>query len=64
MSLRDLGLEVRLLPGPLGRASLGGMAVYHPVPALAEHFREAGFEVKACERVFPLVAVFEVRRPE
>jgi ubiquinone/menaquinone biosynthesis C-methylase UbiE len=52
-----------LTTGLRGRASLAGMAVYHPVPVLEEHFRQAGFEVTACERVFPLVAVFEVRRP-
>jgi ubiquinone/menaquinone biosynthesis C-methylase UbiE len=52
-----------LTTGLRGRASLGGMAVYHPVPVLEEHFRQAGFEVRACERVFPLVAVFEVQRP-
>jgi ubiquinone/menaquinone biosynthesis C-methylase UbiE len=52
-----------LTAGLRGRASLAGMAVYHPVPVLTEHFVQAGFEVTACERMFPFVAVFEVRRP-
>jgi ubiquinone/menaquinone biosynthesis C-methylase UbiE len=53
-----------LTAGLRGRASLAGMAVYHPIPVLEAHFREAGFEVTACEGVFPLVVVFELRRPE
>lgn len=50
-----------LTAGMRGRASFAGMAVYHPVPVLEEHFREAGFEVVARERVVPFVAVFELR---
>jgi len=49
--------------GALGRASLAGIAVYHPVVVLEEHFRQAGFVVEACERMFPFVALFELRKP-
>jgi ubiquinone/menaquinone biosynthesis C-methylase UbiE len=44
-------------------ASLGGIAVYHPLPVLREHFRQAGLEIVACERMFPVVALFELRKP-
>jgi ubiquinone/menaquinone biosynthesis C-methylase UbiE len=46
-----------------GVASLRGMAVYHPVPVLQEHFRQAGFEVVASEPMFPVVTHFELRKP-
>lgn len=52
-----------LVPGMLGRAAPAGVAVYPPVPLLLEHFREAGFTVTASERMFPAVAVFEMRKP-
>ncbi len=52
-----------LITGLRRRASLAGIAVYHPVPTLEEHFRQAGLEVTAVERVFPLVALFELRKP-
>jgi ubiquinone/menaquinone biosynthesis C-methylase UbiE len=51
-----------LTSGPLGRASLAGIAVYHPAAVLEGHFRQAGFEVAGCERMFPWVALFELRR--
>lgn len=51
-----------LTAGLRGRASLAGIAVYHPVPVLTEHFREAGFRVAPCERIFPLVALFELEK--
>jgi ubiquinone/menaquinone biosynthesis C-methylase UbiE len=50
-----------LTAGLRGRVSLAGMAVYHPVPVLEEHFRQAGFEVTARESFFPFVVVFELR---
>lgn len=52
-----------LLAGMRGRASLAGIAVYHPVPVLTDHFEQAGFDVTACEKMFPLVAIFELRKP-
>ena len=52
-----------VLAGLRGRAALTGLAAYHPVPVLTDHFRQAGFEVTTCERMFPMVAIFEVRKP-
>jgi ubiquinone/menaquinone biosynthesis C-methylase UbiE len=52
-----------LTAGLRGQASLMGIAVYHPVPVLTEHFERAGFEVTACERMFPFVALFELLKP-
>jgi len=52
-----------LTSGLRGRSSLAGIAVYHPASVLAEHFRQAGFEVIGSERMFPAVAVIEVRKP-
>lgn len=40
---------------------IASIAVYHPVPVLEDHFRQAGFEVVARERMFPAVVVFELR---
>jgi ubiquinone/menaquinone biosynthesis C-methylase UbiE len=50
------------VPGVLGRAAPAGFAVYPPVPLLLERFREAGFAVTASERMFPSVAVIEMRK--
>jgi ubiquinone/menaquinone biosynthesis C-methylase UbiE len=51
-----------LTSGIGGRASFGGIAVYYPSPQLTDHFRQAGFEVTASERIFPSVALFELRK--
>jgi ubiquinone/menaquinone biosynthesis C-methylase UbiE len=50
-----------LTSGMGGRASFASIAVYHPVSLLADHFRQAGFEVTGSERIFPAVALFELR---
>ncbi len=51
-----------LTAGLRGRASLAGIAVYHPIPVLTEHFLQAGFRVAPAERIFPLVALFELEK--
>ncbi len=51
-----------LTSGLKGRASLAGIAVYRPATELEDNFRQAGFEVTGSERMFPFVAVFELRK--
>lgn len=53
-----------LTSGLRGRSSLGGIAVYHSVAGLTEHFAQAGLDVVQCRRMFPAVALFELRRPD
>jgi ubiquinone/menaquinone biosynthesis C-methylase UbiE len=52
-----------LTSGLRGRSSLAGIAVYHSAAVLSDHFRQAGFEVIRCDRMFPAVALFELRKP-
>jgi ubiquinone/menaquinone biosynthesis C-methylase UbiE len=51
-----------LTTGVPGGAAMARLAAYYPVPVLADHFRDAGFDVIALERMFPAVATFELRR--
>ena len=51
-----------LTMGLRGRLSLVRIAEYHPPDVLAEHLRQAGFEVTGRERMLPFVVVFEARR--
>jgi ubiquinone/menaquinone biosynthesis C-methylase UbiE len=51
-----------LTAGLPGRTPLARIAAYHPVPVLTQHFRESGFDVTSCERMFPAVALFELRK--
>jgi ubiquinone/menaquinone biosynthesis C-methylase UbiE len=51
-----------LTSGVGGSASFGGLAVYYPLPQLADHFRQAGFDVAGSEPIFPAVALFELRK--
>jgi ubiquinone/menaquinone biosynthesis C-methylase UbiE len=46
-----------------GRLSFGGFAAYHPVPVLTRHLESAGFDVTRCTRMFPAVAILEMRKP-
>ncbi len=48
--------------GLRGRLSLARFAEYHPPHVLADHLRQAGFEVTGVERMLPFVVVIEARR--
>jgi len=52
-----------LTAGLRGQWSMSGIATYYPAAALEDHFRQAGFEVVGVERMFPVVALFELSRP-
>jgi ubiquinone/menaquinone biosynthesis C-methylase UbiE len=53
-----------LTQGIIGRtASVTRVAVYHPVQTLRRHFEEAGLRVSGVDRMFPAVALFELRAP-
>lgn len=51
-----------LTAGFPGRTPLARIAAYYPVAVLTQHFREAGFDVTSCERMFPAVALFALRK--
>ncbi len=51
-----------LTAGLPGRTPLSRIVAYHPASVLKQHFLESGFEVTSCERMFPAVALFELRK--
>jgi ubiquinone/menaquinone biosynthesis C-methylase UbiE len=45
------------------RFAVPGLMVWEPLPALESHAREAGFALLAGERMFPNIALLDLRKP-